>query len=263
MRVIWKGSLGFGLVNIPIKLFTATSPKDVKFNYLHEKDMSTIAYARKCKLEDVEVATDELVKGYQYEKGQYIALAEKDFEALPPQYKKNINILDFVDLDQIDPIYYEKSYYLVPDESGIRAYSLLLNTMKRFNKIAIGKVVIRNKESLASVRVMEKALVMSTMFYADEINQLAFPELDNLPEPYENEIKMAESLISLLAGDFDPQKYHDTYREALLEIIDQKIEGKEVFAPAKPKEERVANLMDALKSSVDKAREERERKLAS
>lgn len=261
--MIWKGSLGFGLVNIPIKLFTATSPKDVKFNYLHEKDMSTIAYARKCKLEDAEVPADELVKGYQYEKGQYIALTEEDFEALPPQYKKSINILDFVGIEQIDPIYFEKSYYLIPDESGVRAYSLLIRTMQRFNRIAIGKVVIRNKESLAAVRVMNNTLVMSTMFYADEVNALAFPELENMPEPHENEIKMAESLISLLEAEFDPGKYHDTYREALMEIINQKIEGKEVVMPARPKEERVANLMDALKSSIDKAKEERERKLAS
>lgn len=266
MRIIWKGSIGFGLVNIPIKLFAATSSKDIKFNYLHQKDMSPVAYIKKCKLENEEVSSDELVRGYQYEKGRHIVLSEQDFEALPSQYKKSINITDFVDLEQIDPIFFEKSYYLAPDETGIRPYALLMRTMQRFNKIAVGSVVIRNKESLAAVRVLNNVLVLSTMYYVDEINEPAFPELENVPEPHENELKMAENLISLLAGDFDPEKYHDTYREALTKIIDQKIEGKEIVMPTRPKEEKVASLMDALKGSVERAREEkeqRERKIAS
>lgn len=261
MRNIWKGAISFGLVHVPVKLYPATEKKDIKFNYLHEKCKTPLKYQRVCPNCDTEVSTEEIVKGYEYEKGKYVVIKEEDFENIPSEGTKSVDIVDFVDLQEIDPIYFDKTYYLAPNEGGQKAYELLKKSMEDTNKIAVAKVVLRNKQSLAVLRVSKGIILMETMFFPDEIRPVAaVPEIHYQVKLHENEIKMAESLISNLSAPFEPSKYTDEYRQAMMDIIQAKIIGKEVEIPTKPEVGKVVDLMEALKASIALAKEEKKAK---
>jgi len=253
MRSIWKGAVSFGLVTIPVKLYTATEDKDVRFHMMHAKDGSRIEYKKFCAEEQVEVENDEIVKGYEYGKGRYVPVEDKDFEQIPLSTGHAIEILEFVDLPEVDPIYFQKSYYLEPQEGASKPYSLLREAMERSNKVALAKVVLRDKEHLATVRVYGDALVMETLFYPDEIRDAGQLEGLSGSSVNEKEVQMAINLIEALAAEFDPSKFKDNYREALLEVINAKIEGTPVTAPAAKPTAKVMDLMDALRASVEAA----------
>lgn len=258
MRNIWKGAISFGLVNIPIKLYTATEPKDVKFNFLHRQCKSPIKYEKICSVCNVEVKTEDLVRGYEYEKGRYVIIEEEDLEKIPLSTLKTIEILDFVSLQEVDPIYFVKSYYIAPGDLGARPYRLLYEAMKQTGRIAIARVVLRQKESLALLRVYANCLVLETIFYPDEIrNPALIPELQGEVNVHENELKMAISLIENLTAEFRPEKYTNQYRQALMELIEAKIVGEEVAVPAQPEAAKVIDLMEALKASIEATRKEK------
>lgn len=254
LRTLWKGAVSFGLVNIPVKMYVATENKDLKFNYLHEKCMSPIQYRKYCPNCEREIAPEEIVRGYEYQKGTYVIMKEEDLARIPLETTKTIDILDFVQLDQVDPIYFDKTYYLEPSPGGEKAYTLIMEAMKRTNKTAIAKVVIRTKQSLAALRVKDKTLIMETIFYPDEIRS---PDSLNsgvdVAKLHDNEIKMAVNLIENLSVDFDPGKYKDDYRKALWELIEGKIVGREVSQVSSPENNKVVDLMEALKASVELA----------
>ncbi|MDA8334570.1 MAG: Ku protein [Peptococcaceae bacterium] len=261
MRAIWKGAVSFGLVYVPVRLYAATEQKDLKFNYLHEKCRTPVQYRRYCRYCGTEVPPEEIVKGYEYEKGKYVVLNETDFEKTAVNGGRNIEILDFVDQGDIDPVYYEKAYYLAPGDGGAKVYELLRRAMEEAGKVAVSRVMIRSRRSLAAIRVGAGTLVMSTMHYPDEIRPAAtLPELNYQVGLHENEIKMAVNLIHSLAAEFKPEKYTDTYRQALLEAIQAKIAGEALQEPVQSEPGRVVDLMEALKASIEMAKEERSRK---
>ena len=259
MKTLWKGAVSFGLVNIPVAMYVATENKDIKFNYLHRECMSPINYQKVCSKCQREINSDEMVRGYEYQKGSYVVISEEDFARIPLDNTKTIDILDFVELSQVDPIYFDKSYYLEPAPGGEKAYTLIVEAMQRTGKIAIAKVIIRSKQSLAALRVKDGYLVMETIFYPDEIRSPASlnPGLDS-SKLHDNEIKMAVSLIENLSIAFDPGRYEDEYRKALWEMIEAKIAGQEIVAPAAPEGRgNVVDLMEALKASVKLAEQNR------
>ncbi|GAB6180647.1 Ku protein [Desulfotomaculum defluvii] len=261
MRPLWKGAVSFGLVYVPVKMYAATEKKNIKFNYLHEKCKTPVQYRRYCPYCDTEISNEEIVKGYEYEKGKYVVMKDEDFESLPVESTRSINIVDFVDLSDIDPVYFEKAYYLAPGEGGQKVYELLKKSMQETGKVAIAKVVIRNKESLAAIRVADGILSISTMFYPDEVRKpQGIPELDYKIEIHDNELKMAVSLINNLSATFQPEKYTDDYRQQLLEVIQAKIAGEEVETVPTAQTDKVVDLMSALKASIDLAQQERDNK---
>jgi DNA end-binding protein Ku len=252
-RSIWGGAISFGLVNVPVKLFTAVRKKDVRFHQLHAKDGARVQQKRVCSLDEEEVPYEELAKGYEIANGHYVVIDPAELEALDPESTHTIDIEDFVDLDQIDPLFFDSSYYVVPDERGTKPYRLLLEAMREANKVGIAKVVMRTKQYLVALRPVGDALVMSTMNFADEV--VPQEELEGLPresqEVSERELAMANQLIGSLASDFDPDKYHDTYREQVLELIERKAEGQEIVAqPAAERPAPVVDLMAALEASL-------------
>ncbi|MGA9520532.1 MAG: Ku protein [Myxococcaceae bacterium] len=258
-RAIWSGAISFGLVNVPVKLYSATSHKEVQFHMLHQKDGARIRQKRVCSQEDAEVPWEEISKGYEISSGRYVMLTKDEIAALAPKADRSISIEDFVDEADIDPIYYESAYYLVPDRGAGRPYELLLEAMKRSGKVGIARVVLRTRQYLCAVRPMGKGLALSTMLYADEVNPME--ELEELPgpeaAPKERELEMAQQLIESLTTKFEPEKYRDDYREQILQLIERKAEGEEIVAPEMPEEPaRVVNLMDALQASLKSLRKE-------
>ncbi len=257
-RPIWSGSISFGLVTVPVKLFSATSPKEVRFHMLHDKDGGRIQQKRVCSIDGEEVSWEHIVKGFEISKGRYVTVTREELEAFNPKATKAIEIEDFVELPQIDPIYYASTYYLVPDRGAAKPYALLREAMKRSNKVGIGRFVLRTKQYLAAVRPLGKALAISTMLYADEV--VSQDELEGLPDahakPGEREMKMAEQLIESLGAEFDIRKYKDDYREQVLALLERKAEGEEIVAEAPAEEPRgkVVNLMEALQKSLAAAK---------
>lgn len=259
MRPLWKGAVSFGLIYVPVKMYAATEKKDIKFNYLHEKCSTPVQYRKYCPRCETEVAQEEIVRGYEYEKGRYVIMREEDFERLPGEKTRSVDILDFVSLTEIDPVYYDKAYYLAPGDGGQKVYDLLKKAMSQSGRVAVARVVIRSKEALAVLRAAGEALMMSTMFYPDEVRRPAMiDELDYKVDLHENEVKMAVSLIDNLSSSFDPGKYTNRYREELLEAIHGKIAGEQVEAPPAPEAANVVDLMSALKASIDLAKKERQ-----
>jgi len=260
VRSLWKGALSFGLVNIPVKLYVATEKKDVRFRYLHRECNTPIQYRKFCPTCNEEVAGEDIVLGYEYQKGRFVVLEEEDFSRLPLHTTRTIDILDFVDLNQVDPLFFDKSYYLEPVEGGEKAYTLLIRAMEATGKVAIAKIVIRTKEALAAVRSYRGVLVLETMFYPDEIrnpSELNHPENVKL---HDNEMKMAINLIQNLATEFDGNRYQNEYRQALWELIQNKVAGKEIVeVRMAPETGKVVDLMEALKASVKLAQETRQR----
>jgi len=251
LRTIWRGAISFGLVNIPIKLFPATEEKDVKFRYLHKTCQAPIKYQRICSACGQEVAQDDIVRGYEYETDRYVIINEEDLEKIPDERTRSVDIVDFVALEEIDPVYFNKTYYLSPGEAGEKAYALLRKAMEETGKIAVAKVVIRSKESLAVIRGYKNLLVMETIFYPDEIRDTSLlPGFSREIKLHDNEITMAQELINNLATVFDPQKYDDEYRKKLIELIHAKIEGEQIAIPEVAAKGKVVDLMEALKASV-------------
>lgn len=252
MRTLWTGAVSFGLVNIPVKMYTATENKDIKFHYLHSKCHTPVQYKKICPACNQEVPPEELIMGYEYEKDRYVVLKDEDFQRLPGENTRTIDILDFVDLAEIDPIFFDKSYYLEPNKGGEKAYALLKRAMAETGKIAIAKVVIRSKENLAALRIAGGVLVMETMYYPDEIRSAqGLTAARQEPPLHENEIKMAVSLISNLSSRFEPGKYTNEYRAKLMEMIQAKIAGDEVQTAQRPETGKVIDLMEALRASLE------------
>ncbi|BFH16435.1 Ku protein [Paenibacillus melissococcoides] len=253
MHTVWKGAISFGLVHVPVKMHTATEDKDISMRMIHKECGSPLSYVRSCPVCKEEVGWDEIVKGYEYEKGKFVLFGKDELEQLQDDASRAISILDFVDLAEIDPIYYQKTYYLSPDQAGNNAYQLLREALVQTGKIGIAKVTIRAKSSLAAIRVIENCLVMETMFYPDEIRAVA--QVPNIPEHVEvnpKELEMAKLLIGQLSTAFEPEQYTDEYRQRLLERIGQKIAGEEVrTAPAAQPAANVVDLMAALQASIE------------
>ncbi|MCL4441601.1 MAG: Ku protein [Firmicutes bacterium] len=260
MRNLWKGAISFGLVHVPVKLYSATERKDIKFSYLHEKCKTPIKYQKLCPTCNTEVPMEEVVRGYEYEKGKYVILRDEDFENIPLESSKTVEILNFVKLSEIDPVYFDKSYYLAPGDGGQKAYELLKQAMRDSNKVAVAKVVIRSKESLAALRVYNDVIVMETMFYPEEIRAThLMPEIDYKVQIHDNEVKMATGLIDSLTQPFRPEQYQNRYRNALNELITSKITGEEIEVAPRVEPGKVVDLMEALKASIQMAKEEKNR----
>lgn len=260
MHTVWKGAISFGLVNIPVRLFTATDEKTVRFRQLHDACHTPIQYRRTCPHCEREVSHDEIVKGYEIDDSRFVVVTEEDIAAIEPEKSRAIDIVDFVDLQDIDPVYFNKTYFLSPQETGERAYALLRQAMFDTNKIGIAQFTLRTKQTLAAVRVYENALVLETIFYPDEVRRArdvpGLPEQLTLPT---RELTMAQQLIGQLATTFNPEQYEDDYRKAVLEIIEKKAAGQEVREAPAAKPHKVVDLMEALKASLDQKSEKRRR----
>jgi DNA end-binding protein Ku len=259
MRSIWKGAISFGLVSIPVKLYSATEERDVSFHQVHREDGGRIRYKRVCQADGEEVPYSDIAKGYELPSGEVVVLTDEDFADLPLSTSRAIDVLEFVPLDQVDPLYFAKSYYLEPDGAGAKPYVLLREALEQSGRVALVKVALRQRESLATLRVRDGVFVLEMMLWPDEIREPAFGFLDEDIEVRQQELKMAESLIESLSGDFNPDQYSDNYREALQALIEAKVEGREVVQPAEPAAESgtVVDLMAALRASVEAAREGR------
>jgi DNA end-binding protein Ku len=258
-RSIWTGSITFGLVNIPVKLFVAVREKNIQFHMLHDQDHVRLQRKMICPKDGKEVHSEHVVKGYEISPGQYVVVHEDELEAAAPKKSKTIEIEDFVEMDEIDPVYFDRPYYVVPQEQGAKAYRLLLEAMEKSKKVGIARFVMRAKEYLCAMRPQEGALVLETMHFNDEV--IPVDQVDGVPHKAKSddrELKMASQLIESLSTKFKPEKYHDTYREAVQEIIEKKAEGEEIVTqPAvEEKKGRVTNLMAALEASLSKAKGE-------
>ncbi len=255
MHTIWKGAISFGLVHVPVKMHSATEDKDIPMKYIHKPCGSPIGYVRHCASCGKEAEWEDIVKGYEFESGKIVIFEKEELEQIAPEKNKEIRILDFVDGKNIDPVYYQKTYYLSPGETGVHAYTLLREAMKRTGKIGIAQVTIRAKSSLAAIRVIGDCLAMETLFYADEVRPV--DQVPNVPvnRPVnDKELEMAEMLIERLSSPFLPDKYEDDYRNLLLERIHGKVAGEEVrvIPEQKPKAAaHVIDLMSALQASIE------------
>jgi len=261
MQAMFKGTISFGLVNIPVKMFTATEEKDIRFRQLHRKCNTPIKYRKVCPSCGEEVPPDEIVRGFEYEPGKFVIISDEDVESAKAEAQaRAIEIVDFVDLSEIDPIYFEKTYYLAPSPeaaSSAKAYNLLREAMKQSSRIAVAKITIRDRQSLCVLRVYGKAFALETIFYPDEIRPVS--EIPALPEETkadEKELSIAKQLIENLTTKFDPSKYADEYRESLQKVIEAKIQGREVAAAPEAPENKVIDLMEALKASLEMTRKE-------
>jgi len=250
-QAIWTGSISFGLVTVPVRLVSATKSQDVRFNQLEAETGARIRYRRVSEQTGEEVPNDQIVKGYELENGHYVVLDNDELSALKPTASRQIEIEDFVDLSEIDPVYFEQPYYLVPDKDAAKAYRLLSRVMEEENKVAVGRFVLRSKEALVAIRPIDGMLCLETMRYADEVLEPDRELVDAQPEPSQKELDMARQLVDTLAGNFDPEKYHDEYREEVLALIERKAAGEEIVAPAAPEEPaKVLDLMAALEASL-------------
>ena len=256
-RPTWSGAVSFGLVTVPVKMYTAARSKDIRFNMLHKDDGARVRQKRVCEADGEELAQEDIVKGYEVSSGTYVMIEPSELEALEPTVSTGIEIKEFVDLEEIDPVSFENSYYLVPDKGGAKPYQLLLAAMKEMNKIAIATVVMRQKQYLVALRPAGKAISMATLYYPDEVVQL--DDLEGLPEEGQEfdkrEVALARQLIESYAADFDPSKYKDEYREAVLDLIEQKASGETVVMPERQEAPaRVVDLMAALEASIAAAK---------
>jgi DNA end-binding protein Ku len=257
MHTMWKGSISFGLVNIPIKLHTATEDKDIKLRTLHNKCNAPLKYEKVCSVCEEEVKPEDIVKAYEYTKGKFVVLDNEELEKLRKENEdKAVEIIDFVKMEQIDPIYFDRSYYMSPSEGGGKAYSLLRKALLESQKVGLAKIIIRSKEQLAVIRVYDNVLVMETIHYPDEVRKAGdVPSVPAEDKVTERELATAIMLIDQLTTDFEPEKYTDEYRTALLELIESKRSGQEtVSAATKEVASNVTDLMAALQASIDRTK---------
>jgi DNA end-binding protein Ku len=251
---MWKGAISFGLVTIPVSVYPATEEKTLRFNQLHDEDGGRIRMKRTCSVDGEEVSFEHIVKGYEYEKDKYVILTDEDFDAVPVESSRSIDIVQFVDLEQIDPMMFKKSYYLAPEETGAKAYALLREAMSKDAKVGIAKVSFRDKEHLAALRFRDDAFVLETMYWPDEIREVDFGGVDVDLKVRDQELQMARQLIENLTGEWNPEEFTDEYREALLRIVEAKINGEEIEVVAPEPTAKVVDLMEALKASVAAAK---------
>jgi DNA end-binding protein Ku len=258
-RAIWSGAISFGLVSVPVKMYSATESKELRFHFLHKDDLEPIGYDKVRKDTGEHVDPDEIVRGFEVEKGRYVELTDEDLDRLDVELTHSIDICDFVDIDEIDPIYFRKAYYLLPEEGAEKPYRLLLSALQETGKVGIAKVVIRNKQHLAALRPWESVLLLETMYFADEIRK---PEsVDGKGNLRKAELEMARSLVENLSDTFDPEKYDDTYRKELLALLKEKAKTGKISAPRVEGDEEgeVVDLMAALRESVERTKQQRKR----
>ncbi|EEP72942.1 conserved hypothetical protein [Micromonospora sp. ATCC 39149] len=256
MRAIWKGAVSFGLVSIAVKLYSATEEKDIRFHQVHREDGGRIRYKRTCSVCGEEVTYDDIAKGYDIGGGEMVILTDEDFADLPLTTSHAIDVLEFVPAEQVDPILYNKAYFLEPEGAATKPYVLLRDALADSERVAIVKVALRQREQLATLRVREGVLLLNTMLWPDEVRTPAFGFLDEDLKVRPPELAMASSLIDSMAGEFEPEVFTDDYRAALQEVIDAKVEGREVVQPEEVEAAPAAavDLMAALKASVERAR---------
>ncbi|TMK70735.1 MAG: Ku protein [Actinobacteria bacterium] len=260
-RPIWSGTISFGLVSVPVRMYSATESKELRFHFLHKDDLSPIGYDKVRKDTGEHVDPEDIVRGFEVEKGRFVELTDEDIDRLDIELTHSIDICDFVDIDEIDPIYFRKAYYLLPEEGAEKPYRLLLEALEETGKVGVAKVVIRNKQHLAALRPWEGVLLLETMYFADEIRK---PEsVDGRTELRKPEREMARSLVENLSDKFDPEKYDDTYRKELLALLKEKAETGEISAPREESQEgEVVDLMSALRESVERTKQQRKRSTA-
>ena len=256
-RSLWTGTISFGLVSVPVRMFGATESKELRFHFLDKHDLQPIAYDKVRRDTGKHVDDDDIVRGFEVEKGRYVPLDDEDLDRLDVELTKTIDICDFVDLDEIDPIYFRKAYYLAPQDGAEKPYRLLTRALEETGKVAIAKIVIRNKQHLAALRPSNGTLVLETMYYADEVRQPARVGGGRLAKP---EVELAKSLVENLSAKFDPNKYDDTYRKELLQLLRAKAKGKELPEPEQEPVGEVVDLMAALRESVDQTRKKSRRR---
>ena len=256
MRAIWKGAVSFGLVNVPVRLFSATENHDVQFRQVHEKDGGRIRYQRVCAIDGAEVPYSDIAKGYETSDGQMVVLSDQDMKSLPSRSSKEISIEKFVPSEQIDPLLFDKSYYLEPDKTGLKPYVLLRDALEKADRMALVTVSIRTRMTLAVLRVREGVIVLQTLLWADEVRAPEFESLSEETHATSKELAMAASLVDSLSGDYEPDEFEDDYSEAVEALVSSKIEGGELKeAPERAEEEtEVVDLLAALQRSVDKAK---------
>jgi DNA end-binding protein Ku len=265
MRAIWKGAVSFGLVSVPVKLYAATESHDISFRQVHAKDGGRIKYQRVCSIDGEEVAYADIAKGYETEDGQMVVLDDDDFAELPASSSREISVEKFVPSQQIDPMWLEKSYYLEPDKAAAKPYALLREALKEADRVAVVTVSIRTRMTTAVLRVRDDVIVMQTMLWPDEVRKPDFAGLDATEHAAKpQELKMAKLLVDTLAGDYDPTEFEDDYANAVEALVQAKLEGGEVKAPAEPKKStgEVVDLLAALQRSVDAAKSSRGEKVA-
>jgi len=257
MRPIWSGSISFGLVSVPVQMYSATESKELRFHFLHKDDLQPIGYDKVRKDTGKHVDPDDVVRGFEIEKGRYVPIEDEDLDRLDIELTHAIDILDFVDLEEIDPIYYRKAYYLAPQDGAEKPYRLLVRALDETGKVGIAKVVIRNKQHLAALRAHDGVLVLETMYYADEVRK---PQsVNGRTRLQKAEVEMAKSLVENLSGSFRPERYDDTYRKELLDLIRSKAKGKKLPEPQEEEEAEVVDLMAALRESVDQTKNKSKR----
>jgi DNA end-binding protein Ku len=257
-RAIWKGSISFGLVNIPIALYPATRKEELRFRLLRKNDLSPVNYKRVAEKDGREVPWDQIVKGYEYEKGKYVVLKEEDFQRVDLEATQTVDIQDFVDLDEIDPMFFYKPYYLEPQKGGDKAYALLRDSLEQKKKVGIAKVVIKTRQYLAGVKPEDGALVLELMHFADELEDAGKLHIPKKVEVGKREMQMAGALVESMSAKWNPEKYKDDYREALMEVIEEKVEagGKEIEEKPKkaPKPTKVIDLVKVLQQSLEETK---------
>jgi len=246
---VWKGHLTFGLVSFPVKLFTAARPDGISFNQLHKSDNSRIKQVLYCQAEDKPIPRSEIVKGYEYEKDRYLVIEDEDIKKMAPPTAKVMEILEFVKTEEVDPVYFESSFYMAPDEAGEKPYALLYKTLKRTGYVGVAKIAMHNREHIVIFRPGSSGLMMHTMYFANEVRKVEEFRTDT-GLVKEQEEKLAEMLVQSLAAAFEPEKYKDTYRENLQKLIDAKISGQEVVTPPAAEPAKVVDIMEALKKSL-------------
>jgi DNA end-binding protein Ku len=260
MKSIWNGAITFGLITIPVRMFSTVEEKSLRFNQLHAADNGRIRYKRICSKCGEEVPWDEIVKGYEVEKETYIVFTEEELERLPSDSIRSIDIVAFVPLDEIDPVYFQRSYYIAPEPTGRKAYALLEQALGQSRRVGIAKVTLREKEYLATLRTRDGIFILETMYWPDEIRAPAFEELETPAEVRPQELAMAETLIESLSDHFDPTAYVDTYRQRLEEAVQAKIDGQEIAVAPEEAPTAVVDLMEALRASVDAVRAQKDQK---
>jgi DNA end-binding protein Ku len=255
MRSMWKGAISFGLVMIPVKLYTATEPQDIAFRQVHREDGGRIRFRRVCSIDGNEVPYEDVAKGFELPTGEMVVLTEDDMADLPLPTTRSIEVLHFTPEDQIDPILFSRSYFVEPEKAGARAYVLLRDALERSGKVAVVQVALRQRESLAALRSRDGVLVLETLLWPDEVREPDFPFLDQDLDVRSQELKMASSLIESMTEEFDPDAHHDSYREALAELVAAKAEGRDVVQPAEEAaKSEPTSLADALKASIAAAK---------
>jgi DNA end-binding protein Ku len=257
-RAIWKGSVTFGLVTIPVGLYSAVGREDEKldFHLLHEKDGARIHYERRCDKGHKDIGWDEIVKGHEYKKGKWVTITDEDMEGLDLESLRTIDVVTFAPSEQIDPIFYEKAYYMVPEEDALKAYRLVVDALEDEGLVGVCKVAIREREHLAAMRVKDGILVLQTMHWPEEVREAKFAQLKKRTRVDDRERKMARQLIQHLSSDFEPSQFKDEYHKALKKLVNKKIKGEDIVVPPEPEETgQVVDLMEALRASVDAAKQ--------